>query len=41
MDTITIEMKMRILNDVLKKYNISSDKIDAIKKDYYNELITE
>ena len=41
MDNITIEMKMKALNAVLKKYKISDDKIDAIKKDYYNELISE
>jgi hypothetical protein len=41
MDKITIEMKMKALSNTLKKYNISIDKIDAIKKDYYNILINE
>ena len=41
MEPITIEMKMKALNVVLKKYNISTDKMEAIKNDYYNELINE
>lgn len=39
MDNITIEMKLKALDNVLKKYNISKEKFDAIKKDFYNELI--
>ncbi len=38
MDNITIEMKIKALNKVLKKYNISDDKIESIKKEFYNEL---
>ncbi len=38
MDHITIEMKIKTLNKVLKKYNISDDKIKSIKTEYYNEL---
>jgi hypothetical protein len=41
MDNITIEMKIKALNNVLKKYNISNEKMDAIKKDFYNELINK
>ncbi len=38
MDNMTIEMKIKALHKVLKKYNISNDKIESIKKKYYNEL---
>jgi hypothetical protein len=39
MDNITIEMKMNALHNVLKKNNVPNDKMDLIKKEFFNELI--
>ena len=39
MENINIQMKINALNKVLKKHNISNDKIDSIKKDFYNSFI--
>ena len=41
MDNITIEMKMNALHNALKKNNISNDKIELIKKEFFNELINK
>jgi hypothetical protein len=41
MEPNTIEMKIKALDNVLKKYKLSNEKIELIKKDYYNSLINE
>ncbi len=41
MEPNTIEMKIKALSNVLKKYKLSNEKIEAIKTDYYNSLINE
>ena len=39
MEPNTIEMKIKAIENVLKKYKLSDEKIEAIKTDYYNSLI--
>ena len=36
-----INIKITALNNILKKYKLSNDKIEAIKKEFYNSLINE
>ena len=38
MESITIDMKIKALDNVLKKYKLSNDKIEEIKKDFFNSL---
>jgi hypothetical protein len=40
-DITDINIKITALNNVLKKYKLSNDKIEEIKKDFYNFLINE
>jgi hypothetical protein len=41
MDNITIEMKMNALYNVLKKNNVPIDKIELIKKEFFNDLVNK
>jgi len=38
MEPNTVEIKMKALTNVLKKYKLSNEKIEAIKKDYSYSL---